>query len=126
MLLAQSVSDFIFEWYPVFGVLFSLGILVIFALLLRSTMGSTKPETVKASKTEPVLWDEVQGVDAAKEELVDVADWLKDPKRFESLGARAPAACCSTGPRDREDDASSGGRRPRGGGLLRRLRLELR
>ena len=29
-------------------------------------MGTTKPETVKASKTKPVLWEEVQGVDAAK------------------------------------------------------------
>ncbi len=65
LILAQSVSDFMFEWYPVFGVVFSLGLLIIFVMLLRSTMGSTKPETVKASHTEPVLWDEVQGVDAA-------------------------------------------------------------
>jgi cell division protease FtsH len=93
-----SVSDFFFEWYPVFGVFFSGGLLVIFVLLLRSTMGSTKPETVKASDTEPVLWDEVQGVDAAKEELVDVAEWLKDPKRFAGLGARAPRGVLLYGP----------------------------
>jgi cell division protease FtsH len=95
---ASSVSDFFFEWYPVFGVAFSGGLLIIFILLLRNTMGSTKPETVKASKTEPVLWDEVQGVDAAKEELVDVAEWLKDPKRFEGLGARAPRGVLLFGP----------------------------
>ena len=97
-MLASSFTDFVFEWYPVFGVLFSLGLLIVFVLLLRGTMGTTRPETVKASKTRPVLWDEVQGVDAAKEELVDVAEWLKDPKRFEGLGARAPRGVLLYGP----------------------------
>ncbi len=41
---------------------------------------------------------QVQGVDAAKEELVDVAEWLKDPKRFEGLGARAPRGVLLYGP----------------------------
>src|SRR5262245_8433701 len=90
MPLPGSVQDFFFEWYPVFGVAFSGGLLIVFILLLRNTMGTTRPETVRASRTAPVLWEEVQGVDAAKEELIDVAEWLKDPKRFEILGARAP------------------------------------
>src|SRR5688500_14882192 len=93
-----AVQDFAFEWYPVFGVFFSLGLLVIFVLLLRNTMGTTKPETVKASQTAEVLWEEVQGVDAAKEELVDVAEWLKNPKRFKGLGARAPRGVLLYGP----------------------------
>ncbi len=97
-MLASSFTDLVFDWYPVFGVFFSLGLLVVFVLLLRGTMGTTRPETVKASKTQPVLWDEVQGVDAAKEELVDVAEWLKDPKRFEGLGARAPRGVLLYGP----------------------------
>jgi cell division protease FtsH len=98
MPLLASIPDFFFTWYPVFGVAFSAGILIVFVILLRSTMGSTRPETIKASRTEPVLWDEVQGVDAAKEELVDVAEWLKDPKRFEILGARAPRGVLLYGP----------------------------
>ena len=61
-------------------------------------MGTTRPETVKASSTGTVLWEDVQGVDAAKEELVDVAEWLKDPKRFEALGARAPRGVLLYGP----------------------------
>jgi cell division protease FtsH len=97
-LLASSISDFIFEWYPVFGVAFSAGILAVFIVLLRSTMGSTRPESVKASSAGTVRWDDVQGVDAAKEELVDVAEWLKDPKRFEALGARAPRGVLLFGP----------------------------
>jgi cell division protease FtsH len=95
---AASINEFIFDWYPVFGVLFSGGLLVVFVLLLRNAMGTTRPETVKASRTTPVLWDEVQGVDAAKEELVDVAEWLRDPKRFAALGARAPRGVLLYGP----------------------------
>src|ERR671930_1750334 len=98
MPLLASVQNFFFDWYPVFGVLFSAGILLVFVFLLRNTMGTTRPETVKASKTAPVLWDDVQGVDAAKEELVDVAEGLRDPKRFEILGARAPRGVLLYGP----------------------------
>src|SRR3954454_3506395 len=98
MPLPATIQEFFFDWYPVFGVFFSARLLTVFVLLLRSTMGTTRPETVKASKTERVLWDEVQGVDAAKEELVDVAEWLKDPKRFEALGARAPRGVLLYGP----------------------------
>src|SRR5680860_1244281 len=78
-LTATEIQNFFFDWYPIFGVVFMFGLLIIFVTLLRGTMGTTKPETVKASKTEPVLWEEVQGVDAAKDELMDVAAWLRDP-----------------------------------------------
>src|SRR5215207_8656887 len=98
MPLLASISEFFFEWYPVFGVAFSAGILTVFIILLRSTMGTTRPESVKASSTGTVRWEDVQGVDAAKEELVDVAEWLKDPKRFEALGARAPRGVLLYGP----------------------------
>ena len=93
-----GLKEFLFDWYPLFGVTFMAILIVVFIILLRSTVGSTRPETVKASKAAPVLWDEVQGIDAAKEELVDVAEWLKDPDRFEQLGARAPRGVLLFGP----------------------------
>ncbi|MFN8215565.1 MAG: AAA family ATPase [Solirubrobacterales bacterium] len=96
--MAQEIQTFFFNWYPVFGVVFMAGLLFVFLRLLRSTMGSTKPETVKASKTEPVLWEEVQGVDAAKDELMDVAEWLRDPERFAALGAQPPRGVLLFGP----------------------------
>jgi cell division protease FtsH len=96
--MAGEVQRFFFDWYPVFGVLFMAGLLLVFLRLLRTTMGSTKPETVKASKTKPVLWEEVQGVDAAKDELMDVAEWLRDPDRFSALGAQPPRGVLLFGP----------------------------
>ena len=97
-LQASDIKTFFFDWYPVFGVLFMFCLLIVFVTLLRGTLGATKPETVKASKTKPVLWEEVQGVDAAKEELIDVAEWLHDPKRFAALGAQAPRGVLLYGP----------------------------
>jgi cell division protease FtsH len=93
-----DIQNFFFDWYPVFGVVFMFGLLIVFVTLLRGTMGTTKPETVKASRTAPVLWEEVQGVDAAKDELLDVAAWLRDPDRFAALGAQPPRGVLLFGP----------------------------
>src|SRR5436189_1929134 len=70
----------------------------IFMKMFRGMMRTTKPETVKASRTETVLWEEVQGVDAAKGELMDVAAWLREPARFSALGAKAPRGVLLHGP----------------------------
>ncbi|HVV90011.1 MAG TPA: AAA family ATPase, partial [Solirubrobacterales bacterium] len=94
----ESVQEFFFNWYPVFGVLFMAMLLFVFLRLMRSTIGSTRPETVKAAKGRPVAWEEVQGVDAAKDELIDVAEWLREPDRFGALGAKAPRGVLLYGP----------------------------
>src|SRR3954468_10228883 len=96
--MAQEVQEFFFNWYPVFGVFFMALLLFIFLKMMRGMMGTTKPETVKASRTAPVLWEEVQGVDAAKDELLDVTAWLRDPDRFSALGAQAPRGVLLYGP----------------------------
>ncbi|HEY1855247.1 MAG TPA: AAA family ATPase [Solirubrobacterales bacterium] len=96
--MSESIQNFFFNWYPVFGVFFMALLLLVFLRLMRTTVGSTKPETVKASRTKPVLWEEVQGVDAAKDELMDVAEWLHDPGRFAKLGARPPGGVLLYGP----------------------------
>jgi cell division protease FtsH len=96
--MAGDIQEFFFNWYPVFGVFFMALLLFIFLRMMRGMMGTTKPETVKASSTKPVLWEEVQGVDAAKEELVDVTAWLREPDRFAALGAQAPRGVLLYGP----------------------------
>src|ERR1700744_9354 len=94
----ESVQEFFFDWYPVFGVVFMAMLLFVFLRLMRTTIGSTRPETVKASQGRPVAWEEVQGVDAAKDELIDVAEWLREPDRFGALGAKAPRGVLLYGP----------------------------
>ncbi len=97
-LIGADIRTFFSDWYPVFGVFFMAALLAVFILIYRGTLGATRPETVKSTKGGPVLWEEVQGVDAAKAELIDVAEWLKDPDRFEALGARAPRGVLLYGP----------------------------
>ena len=94
----ESVQEWFFNWYPVFGVVFMAMLLFVFLRMMRMTVGSTKPETVKASSGRPVAWDEVQGVDAAKDELMDVAEWLREPDRFRELGAQPPRGVLLYGP----------------------------
>jgi cell division protease FtsH len=96
--MAGDIQEFFFNWYPVFGVAFMAMLLFVFMKMMRGMMGSTRPETVKASSTKPVLWEEVQGVDAAKDELMDVTAWLREPDRFAGLGAQAPRGVLLYGP----------------------------
>src|ERR1044072_6679196 len=97
-LQTTDIKTFFFDWYPVFGVFFMVCLLLVFLTLLRGTLGATKPETVKASKTKPVLWEEGQGGDAAKEELVGAAAGLRQPRRFAPLGAQPPRGVLLFGP----------------------------
>ena len=73
---------------------------LIIYLLWRSLqyMPRVKPPRVEATKTTKVTWDDVAGVQEAKDELREVVDFLRHPKRFASLGARVPKGMLLYGP----------------------------
>jgi cell division protease FtsH len=50
------------------------------------------------SQQEQVHFDDVAGVDEAKDELVEVVDFLKQPERYRSLGGRIPRGLLLIGP----------------------------
>ncbi|WP_026261764.1 ATP-dependent zinc metalloprotease FtsH [Kiloniella laminariae] len=45
-----------------------------------------------------VTFDDVAGIDEAKDELQEVVDFLKDPQKFQRLGGKIPKGCLLVGP----------------------------
>ena len=50
------------------------------------------------SASQHVTFDDVAGVDEAKQELVEIVDFLKNPKKYSALGARIPKGVLLLGP----------------------------
>jgi cell division protease FtsH len=82
------------EWLP----LVFMAILVGAVVVLVRAMPRTRPEQIRPESTPPISWAEIAGADEAKEELREVVDYLKDPRRFKQIGARVPKGILLYGP----------------------------
>jgi cell division protease FtsH len=93
----HSAADFATMWLP----LAFFGILVLTAWLLWKTVGMmprVKPQNQAQKARSQVTWQDVAGVEEVRDELMEVVDFLRDPKRFERLGARVPKGLLLYGP----------------------------
>ncbi|MBW1713397.1 MAG: ATP-dependent zinc metalloprotease FtsH [Deltaproteobacteria bacterium] len=80
------------SWFPM---LLLIGIWIFF--MRQMQMGGGKAMTFGKSRArllsesaERVTFEDVAGVDEAKEELAEIIEFLRDPKRFTRLGGRIP------------------------------------
>ncbi|MGI4776465.1 MAG: ATP-dependent zinc metalloprotease FtsH, partial [Janthinobacterium lividum] len=59
--------------------------------------GKSKAKLLEEKKGK-VTFDDVAGIDEAKDELSELVDFLKDPDKFQKLGAKIPKGCLLVGP----------------------------
>ncbi len=60
--------------------------------------GRSQARRVQPDTQSRVTFDDVAGIDEAEHELVEIVDFLKNPKRYERLGARIPRGVLLYGP----------------------------
>src|SRR5919199_4579952 len=91
--LLQSFTELALTWMPM--VLF--GLLVYFVWRSTQLVPRVKASAIKPTRSS-VRWDEVAGLEEAKEELREVVEFLREPTRFRRLGARVPKGLLLYGP----------------------------
>src|ERR687886_689594 len=89
-----QVQDWLVTWAPIIF----MGLLVFFLWRTMKLMPRTKPQQIEPESKISTGWADVAGADEAKAELQEVVDFLKDPERFERLGASVPKGILLHGP----------------------------
>jgi cell division protease FtsH len=90
----QQFQDWAVIWLPIIF----MGLIVVALIYMLRFMPRTKPQEIKPQSSDSISWDDVAGVEEAKDELREVVDFLRDPKRFKRLGAKVPKGILLHGP----------------------------
>ncbi len=83
----------------------TLLLIVVWIFLLQQIQGGSKVTSFVKSRAKMVdpekvriTFDDVAGIDEVKEELKEVVDFLKNPRKFQKIGARIPRGVLLYGP----------------------------
>src|SRR5438876_2326079 len=91
------LRDFVVNWWPLLGLTFYCVLLYIFWRMLQ-LMPRVKPATVMVDPRTAIEWADIAGADEAKSELLEIVEFLREPERFEKLGALVPKGVLLHGP----------------------------
>jgi cell division protease FtsH len=91
------MSNVALTWLPI--AFFVLMCAIVFLLWKTvKLMPRVGPTEITPGSASAVTWADVAGLDEAKEDLQEIVDFLRDPGRFEALGARVPKGILFHGP----------------------------
>ena len=97
-------------WITIISLIAPLGLLIIFFVFWFLTMagrqsgnktmsfGKSRARVVGQTDKNKVTFNDVAGVDEEKQELQEIVEFLKNPKKFTDMGARIPKGVLLVGP----------------------------
>ena len=90
-------------WCEALPILLLVGVWIFFMRQMqggaRGAMGFGKSKArLLTENKNRVTFDDVAGVEEAKEEVVEIVDFLKDPQKFQRLGGKIPKGALLIGP----------------------------
>src|ERR1700757_4327416 len=89
-----DLMSWLHDWLPIIF----MGLLVVSVFALLRFMPRTKPAEIKPETSPSIGWRDIAGAEEAKDELREVVEYLRDPKRFRELGAEVPKGILLHGP----------------------------
>lgn len=97
---SNSFLGYFISWLPILVI---LGVWIFFMRQMqggsRGAMGFGKSKAKLLNETQgKITFEDVAGVDEAKEDLEEIVEFLRDPQKFQRLGGRIPRGVLLVGP----------------------------